>query len=40
MQYLNKDIAIFQSTRVYDMKRVIENVIDKHEFYEIMPEYA
>ena len=28
------------SSKPYDMKLIVENVIDRNEFFELMPEYA
>jgi propionyl-CoA carboxylase beta chain len=36
---LNK-IVPFYPNNPYDMKIVIENILQSHQFYEIMPDYA
>lgn len=35
-----KNIIPADPSKPYDMKIVIESVLDRNEFYEIMPEYA
>jgi propionyl-CoA carboxylase beta chain len=37
---LLNNIVPFDPNKPYDMKHVIENVVDRNDFYEIMPEYA
>jgi propionyl-CoA carboxylase beta chain len=37
---LLNNIVPFDPNKPYDMKLIIENVLDRNEFYEIMPEYA
>jgi propionyl-CoA carboxylase beta chain len=37
---LLNNIVPFDANKPYDMKLIIENVLDRNEFYEIMPEYA
>jgi propionyl-CoA carboxylase beta chain len=37
---LLNNIVPFDPNKPYDMKLIIENILDRNEFYEIMPEYA
>ena len=34
------NIVPFDPNKPYDMRNVVENVVDRNQFYEIMPEYA
>jgi len=34
------NVVPFDPNKPYDMKLIIDNVLDRNEFYEIMPEYA
>jgi len=34
------NIVPFDSNKAYDMKIVIETILDRNEFFEIMPDYA
>jgi len=34
------NIVPFDPNKPYDMKLIIENIVDRNDFYEIMPEYA
>jgi propionyl-CoA carboxylase beta chain len=34
------NIVPFDPNKPYDMKIVIDNILDRNQFYEIMPEYA
>jgi propionyl-CoA carboxylase beta chain len=37
---LLNNIVPFDANKPYDMKLVVENILDRGQFYEIMPEYA
>ena len=34
------NVVPFDANKPYDMKIVIENILDRNYFYEIMPEFA